>query len=1583
MVFKWLSNLATKLKGGTVSKPWTRYVPIVQGLIGLFSGPSAIATGLGLAVATANVMPLRQRSLTKLVKTASKQFSERLEHEAGGLAEDDRVAAEAKVAELLADGDPQRLLGLALVGHDDFLRELTSSPTAYDGLGDDGRGYLDRVASEAYELVRRFAQTPEVLGTATIGAVRAIHEEIVLLAQRPTTDDVLRMIDFAVSQELLRRNQLGALTETALSQIREHVGTADGVRLERQDLRDALRPVAVQTASERSVLVISGESGTGKSALALSLARQLRDQEPAELGIAVLNLRHLPETLAGLNAALGAPLAACLNELGHEHRLLVIDGADAVLEGRAQLLRDTLTCARESGVGVGLVTSDVAHQVVLDAVTTDLGPDPRVFIVPALSDDELAAIASVTPQLNSVLKDVPKRSLMRRLVTLDLLARSGTTPANQLSEWDVLRVVWDGLARRHEQIVAGSPEARERVLLQLARAALGGMPPSEYLDASTVDALRRDALLAPPSVFDRYPQFAHDEVRRYATSVLLSREPNIAHALDENGAPRWALSAARLALQGALRSGTQGRETSLASLALDFQILATTHGQRWADVPIEAVLELEESYPHLLDAVAVEPGDRAISLDHLLRVVQQRRTVDGFIEPKPVTPVVRLLLTTPRPWELSDSAFEVIAGWLQALALAEAPPGQVERIELRRLLLTYWDGHPEQSNDRALEIATAAAAAAARSQLGRRRSALPHELKRERYVELLALLGPDASEEIEHRLRKLAKDAPWALAPAVDSPMSAWSLAQYSAELLADLTESYYIDDDYQHAHFDGGIRRHQGRSSGWRVPLSAHYLGSFTALFRKAPARRSAKALNRILNHAAQYRCRPEPGWAAAEAGPELKIELALTGANRGYWDAPESWMWYRGVGVGPYPAMSALQAMERFAEALLNGGIPIETIVEVLMRDCENLAVPGMIMGLLTRHVEDVGTAIDPFLRDPNVWMLELSRVTHEQIGWRASSDGLDNPDRRHWSPRETAAFMLRTATPERRQELAELGRQLAEAGRTMGLGPQVELWAAHLDVNQYRLVRDGNDLIVQVSPPEHVAEQIRSIQEELAVASEAARLQNRYWASPRVASGDKQPPTPGEIAEDLRSARALIEDAPRANFDTVDAATHVVCVAIQAAASGHSEALGKDGAFAVAQVLGIARRFAEEGGLQEDDRYFDFGADRAAALALPALLLPELGDALDSAGDTVEDVRLAGYAVAGRASLETRIHLARGCDALWAATCRDSPCIHQVALGWATDSARSAQYGDVGGDAHYDRRVPIEGDVAKRLQELDGMHIDIASLDAALRATGASAATINCTSAAAGSLLITLVAAQRRAMLAQDERGYTTDERGDHSLAAARALLANSRGGSELGLVLEHLTELRSNPQLFGTFLQQLAVAGSETAERAAAAKTAWPAIADAALLLAESEPNPFRGHDTWQDRAISALMPRWHLGGSGLRVETSEPIDWVDAGSLADCLDRWVAVARGRWECVDDLIFVIRRLERSDQVGRGIRWVHDMCVVDGKTAITRSWGIAEWLIDIQTDAENLGHGDAWQRLVDALVVAGNEKLAPYSR
>ena len=42
-------------------------------------------------------------------------------------------------------------------------------------------------------------------------------------------------------------------------------------------------------------------------------------------------------------------------------------------------------------------------------------------------------------------------------------------------------------------------------------------------------------------------------------------------------------------------------------------------------------------------------------------------------------------------------------------------------------------------------------------------------------------------------------------------------------------------------------------------------------------------------------------------------QADLNITGTRRLYVGDEHVWMWYRGTGVGPYPCMSALQALER----------------------------------------------------------------------------------------------------------------------------------------------------------------------------------------------------------------------------------------------------------------------------------------------------------------------------------------------------------------------------------------------------------------------------------------------------------------------------------------------------------------------------------------------------------------------------------------------------------------------------------------------------------------------------------------------
>ena len=144
---------------------------------------------------------------------------------------------------------------------------------------------------------------------------------------------------------------------------------------------------------------------------------------------------------------------------------------------------------------------------------------------------------------------------------------------------------------------------------------------------------------------------------------------------------------------------------------------------------------------------------------------------------------------------------------------------------------------------------------------------------------------------------------------------------------------------------------------------------------------------------------------------------------------------------------------------------------------------------------------------------------------------------------------------------------------------------------------------------------------------------------------------PPSSEEIAADLVAGRSLLEsDGDLMPTRPVDAVAHVVRAAVERAAAGDMDALGDEGSFATEFVLGVALSFQDAEDQRHEDQYFDLGADRAVAQAVPAFLTPAMTAPLEAAGGSTNDVAEAGLAMAGKASLETRLYLARGCDVVW---------------------------------------------------------------------------------------------------------------------------------------------------------------------------------------------------------------------------------------------------------------------------------------------------------------------------------------------
>ncbi len=77
-----------------------------------------------------------------------------------------------------------------------------------------------------------------------------------------------------------------------------------------------------------------------------------------------------------------------------------------------------------------------------------------------------------------------------------------------------------------------------------------------------------------------------------------------------------------------------------------------------------------------------------------------------------------------------------------------------------------------------------------------------------------------------------------------------------------------------------------------------------------------------------------------------------------------------------------SALLAVERFADERIAAGEPIATVVERLLADCHNLAMPGLVIGLLKRHIANVSDELDLWIARPEIWELKVSRATYEGV-------------------------------------------------------------------------------------------------------------------------------------------------------------------------------------------------------------------------------------------------------------------------------------------------------------------------------------------------------------------------------------------------------------------------------------------------------------------------------------------------------------------------------------------------------------------------------------------------------------------------
>ena len=95
-----------------------------------------------------------------------------------------------------------------------------------------------------------------------------------------------------------------------------------------------------------------------------------------------------------------------------------------------------------------------------------------------------------------------------------------------------------------------------------------------------------------------------------------------------------------------------------------------------------------------------------------------------------------------------------------------------------------------------------------------------------------------------------------------------------------------------------------------------------------------------------------------------------------------------------------------------------------------------------------------------------------------------------------------------------------------------------------------------------------------------------------------------------------------------------------------------------------------------------------------------------------------------------------------------------------------------------------------------------------------------------------------------------------------------------------------------------------------------------------------------------------------------------------------VELWLTPALGNSQCVDQLIGFLRVLGLEDQARMGLPWVATLVLANPGNVAKGSFRLAEWLIETRSAAESAGLTSQWQQIVDALVVEGVTRLAPYS-
>lgn len=1350
---------------------------------------------------------------------------------------------------------------------------------------------------------------------------------------------------------------------------------AQTLELERPTERSRLGAAMRSAAEPVGALVVTGDPDVGKSALSLRVAEALRHGGAA---VTSLSLRDLPQSATELERQLGGfgideVLAA--GESG-PIRLLVIDGAETVLEGKGPVLRAVAAAALKAGIGVVAVTrTDGSRQV--RGVLADscelagISAAPAEHVLGPLTQDEREQLPATFPTLARLRGDTRASWLLGRPGLVDALLRTGESldPADFLCEADVFSAVWRSLIRSDEIQTAGaaSPDDRENAALSVAKRSLG--LPGESVAGTASAELRSDGVLRTPNdpAMSAGDEFSTDLLRDFALCRLFL--VGGWKALASAGAPRWSIRATRLGCQAALLA--QEASDAWAVLSTEFAQIAHDHGERWLEVPFEALLTLGDAELAIRELWETLSADDGSSLAALLRLAEARYVNGTIGDAFALAPLVKVAFCDRPPIKrgprfghrtVHDVIQDIVLAWLRGMATSRPQPDSL-RQAVRDIILT--DDPP---------------------------------LYDDFSIEALATLGPDLDDRAEAWLRVVAKDRAGNLNPAVESFVVALSMSLARPQLLLDLAEAYYIElpdprNRWGGGHtLDDGIRDFKhGLGPGFGVPAAAWYYGPFFRLLNTRPVE-TIGFINRMLDHAAKTRVEKLSTHRSDSEPPgSLEgVQLDLPGmGERLFVGDSHVWAWYRGTSVGPYACMSALLALERFSDDLLERlDIPARRIVELLLADCYNLAVPGLVVGFLTRHPKSTGDLLDPFLACPAIWHLETARVTGD-FGFRVrdpDADKLTGSERRSRTFHETVGGMVVHARlagdEERLTQLGSLGGKLIASAhaelKDSGGGyddylAMIESWAAEFRIENYRASATGDQVLIQFERPEPIERVLAPRNAQLQTTNLLYGLQNRYG---RFNDHPKDWPV-DSLEADLATARRIAEapDAPEGSLWPENAIVSVAAAALRAHAVGLTAISNSDLTWAAEAVLWAAENPRIDG-MSYHETTFPMGADRAAAAALPLLVLSPF----DSLSLDRAHVDNALQSLATSLFDEVRAIYVKGCEPLWEAACEidDSTGIcrrHAAAWVAATAGLRDCRLGAWNHETQRrepDTLLPPFGETLPTVADdellVNRLRMPLACMVDARGTT--------CLQAAVDTHWEPLWDAYRRGIAHWWKEGYDHHAQSQHEPIARRMIEIALDGDRDL--LRAFIETLAANSNALHLLFDGFATVFTYDEHSRQSMSEFWPWALDIALDSV-GDGSDLRSEYHWFDYMTAALIPSpsphsWDPDIDGTLIRSRE--NWIQPDALGGLAERWLQLARWEPKAVDAVIKFGKSAPRAWQTTVALAWIET--IIDGRYDLiaNRLYYLEEWLGDLRNAALIVDDVQKhYHRIIDGLAAAGD--------